>query len=342
MGEIIIKEIINKKMKNYYKQRNIFNLDEENYNKCVAFSMGKQERLGKKSCIRFLSIDLIKEIILFAFYIDTIENIQTLKGHSKRVKCIIVYKENLISGSRDKTIRIWNTNGDCIKILKDHDSELCSFCLFKNYVISGDRNGNIFYWENILEGQIKYKLKEDEEAMNYLIEFNSDLISISWCNTRIWNEVGKCIKVGINGFEYISSICPLNNDYFFSGSHNKTIIKWNNNYELIKKINTGSDIFSIIIFNNFLISGHGYPNNNINLYDLELNFLYKLEWNAEVREFTIFEGCLFSSSNRGEIRIWNIEKREYIRILEEKRCINLTSWNKFLVYGTRKEIKIFG
>jgi len=330
-------------MQNFYKQRNDIKLNKDNYEKCLSFWMGKHKRLGKNSLIKKLSKDLIKEIILFAFYIDTIELVDTLVGHSAWVLSAIVYKGYLISASFDKTIRIWNTNGDCIKILRDHDSYIYSLCQFKNYVISGDSNGNIFYWENILEGQLKYKLKYSESAIKCFIEFNNNLVSGSWDGSIIiWNEEGK-YKTISNYTGGITSLYSLNNNYFFSGSVDKKIIKWNNNYELIKQINTDSWVASFIIFNNFLIVCFGRGDCTIDLYDLELNFIYSLKYQSFTHSLIVFEGYLFTGSV-DKTRIWDIGKGKCIKKLEvNDGYTNLfIIWNKKLVLFNHLIINIYG
>ena len=44
----------------------------------------------------------------------------TFPGHTHYVYCFTVWKDHLVSGSADKTIRIWKRDGTCIQILTEH------------------------------------------------------------------------------------------------------------------------------------------------------------------------------------------------------------------------------
>ena len=46
--------------------------------------------------------------------------VQTVKGHTSRVNCLVYLGNNtLVSGSFDKTIKIWDiATGECIKTLE--------------------------------------------------------------------------------------------------------------------------------------------------------------------------------------------------------------------------------
>jgi len=272
--------------------------------------------------------------------------LKILKNHSHTVNCIIVYKEFLISGSDDQRILIWNTDGDCIRRLENHDSGIHSLLLFRYYVISGDSNGNIFYWENILEGQIKYKLKAHENRVNCLIEFNNNLISGSFDSSiKIWDQEGICIKVLTNHTGWITSLYPLKDDYFFSASLDSKIMKWDINHGLIKEIEIDTPSFSLILYNDFLISANnGGLGDSINLYDLELNFVDKIKSDTFIYGFIIFKGYLCSGGYDSKISIWDIQKRKCQIALGVCRnsVTSLISWNGNLTFtSSGKNIKVF-
>ena len=78
--------------------------------------------------------------------------IHWLSGHKDQITCLLmIVVENqlyLISGSKDKTIRIWNMNsGRCETILYGHSSTINSIVLRNNCLISGGNDGCIKTWD---------------------------------------------------------------------------------------------------------------------------------------------------------------------------------------------------
>ena len=63
---------------------------------------------------------------------------KVLKGHTKRVNSVFVKDNLIISGSDDKTIRIWDINtGTCLKTLEAHTHYVMSVFVKDNLIISG-------------------------------------------------------------------------------------------------------------------------------------------------------------------------------------------------------------
>lgn len=64
-------------------------------------------------------------------------------GHNDWVNCLFIFKNELISGSGDSTIKFWNFNGKCLKTLKYHSKSInCLYCFTSSinnnsYLVSG-------------------------------------------------------------------------------------------------------------------------------------------------------------------------------------------------------------
>ena len=75
-----------------------------------------------------------------------------LEGHTDRVNSVVFSADGnlLISGSHDRTIRIWDVHsGHCLHILKGHDNWISSLNLIPNssVVISSSEDGTIRMWD---------------------------------------------------------------------------------------------------------------------------------------------------------------------------------------------------
>ena len=72
-----------------------------------------------------------------------------LLGHKREVRCLNELKNGfLISGSMDKSIRIWNVNKKiCIQVLNFHSDVIFCICSFKDRILSGGRDQEIVVWK---------------------------------------------------------------------------------------------------------------------------------------------------------------------------------------------------
>jgi hypothetical protein len=63
---------------------------------------------------------------------------RTLAGHTSAVRCMVVHDGKLLSGSGDKTIKVWNTGTwACERTLEGHTGIVCSLVMHGDRLISG-------------------------------------------------------------------------------------------------------------------------------------------------------------------------------------------------------------
>ena len=113
-------------------------------------------------------------ILIFSLTNKSLVN--KLIGHSESINCIATDKKTkLVSGSDDKTIRIWNTdNGECEQIIKGHsDSVYCLIILKNGNICSGSQDKTIKIWEN---GKEKDVISEIYYTPRCLLELGDDII----------------------------------------------------------------------------------------------------------------------------------------------------------------------
>ena len=80
---------------------------------------------------------------------NTGECLKTLIGHTDWINTVcILDNDKIVSGSHDKTIKIWNSNtGECIKTLTGHTSFVNSVCILNNdKIVSGSHDKTIKIW----------------------------------------------------------------------------------------------------------------------------------------------------------------------------------------------------
>ena len=169
----------------------------------------------------------------------------SLIGHIKPITCIdVISPDYIVSGSFDKTVRIWNTKtvklaGKCELILDCKDVVTCVAFFSGNiasqeirYVISGSIYGEMIIW-NINTGKSIRILKGHTESIKSIGFIHSSntmrenkIISCSADGTiRIWNFESDCC-------EYKSYI-----NQYYSNLIDVDLRKWSNNLILYQDVN---------------------------------------------------------------------------------------------------------
>ena len=64
---------------------------------------------------------------------------RTIKGHTGSVYALVSnYNGNIISGSADRTIKIWSYDGQLLNTLTGHSNEVWSLAVFPNSDIASE------------------------------------------------------------------------------------------------------------------------------------------------------------------------------------------------------------
>ena len=166
--------------------------------------------------------------------IEKYEEIKALKGHTKRVSSL-AYADDfnyLLSGSDDKTLRVWDTKNiediQCIKIIKDMMSPVDFLLYLENRLIVGCEDGLISF------------IKMNKMKRCRSVKFsNSPIYSINIFHKHryllIGNKDGKARvwKIGTNKREVlkghtkaVTGICDFEDDYIVTASIDQSIKLW--------------------------------------------------------------------------------------------------------------------
>ena len=113
--------------------------------------------------------------------------IQILKGHKYSVYCLTVWNNHLYSGSWDKTIRKWNSKGECVGVLKGHTDSVECLTVWNNHLYSGSEDKTIRKWNS--SGECVKVLEGHTDSVWCLTVWNNHLYSGSSDETiRKWGE----------------------------------------------------------------------------------------------------------------------------------------------------------
>ena len=191
---------------------------------------------------------------------------------------------SLVSGSADKTIKVWNLRtGECIKTLLGHDSYVYALQIDqKGRLLSGSNDTTIKLW-NLQSGQCFKTLIGHQDCINAIVAINKE--EIASCSgdssIKVWNlENSSCLKTLTGHDESVNAL------YFLS------------------KINC-------------LVSGA--DDKSVKLWDLERGECLKTLKGHDSYVYSLLSlgDRLFSSSDDGSIKIWNTESGECLKTITQ-------------------------
>ena len=240
----------------------------------------------------------------------------SLKGHSKNVLCLTLLENNennLISGSEDKTVKIWDIKEKkCVDTLKKDFQRIDSLLSFQNNILIVGSHIEIKII-NIENKEELFKLVGHEKSICSIIKIRENIIaSCSYDNAiKIWDINNKVCQFTLYG-------------------HN-------------------SSVFCILLLKDGrLISGSGSGNKSLKIWNLEKKIceFYLAGHKREVRDIKqLSNGWIISASMDKTIKVWNIHKKICIQTLVSHYdvifCLCIIDKNKFMSGGRDQDIIIW-
>ena len=161
--------------------------------------------------------------------------IRTLEGHSYSVTSVAITSDDskIVSGSWDKTIKIWDLNtGELLKTLKGHSDSVSSVAITSDdsKIVSGSIDNTIKVWD-LNSGELLNTLERHYSTVNSMAisSDNSKIVSGSGDNTiKVWDlNSGELLNTLEGHSSSVNSVAiTSDNSKIVSGSWDKTIKVW--------------------------------------------------------------------------------------------------------------------
>ena len=170
----------------------------------------------------------------------------TVTGHTGSVNALTILQNgDLVSGSIDKTIKLWNpVDGSLKKTLIGHTEGVCALTVLLNGdLVSGSEDKTIKIWITTTDGSLKRTLTEHTNSVYALTVLqNGDLVSGGSDYINKWNPIDgslkRTLKLRLTGnIDFVIALMVLQNGDLVSGSIRIRINDWNPIYRSVKRTN---------------------------------------------------------------------------------------------------------
>ena len=150
-----------------------------------------------------------------------------LSGHARAVTCFLKFDDKILSGSFDKSIKLWNSSTwECNNTIKTNEPILCMLNLGEE-VLTGDKVGIIIVW-NTVTWDRRITLNGHSDTVTCLISCKCKVISASYDRSvKVWNPVSWECERTVQHARAVTCLLQCVGDKVLSGSYDKTIKVWN-------------------------------------------------------------------------------------------------------------------
>lgn len=274
-------------------------------------------------------------------------------GHTQHVTSVCMTPDNakVISGSKDRTIRIWDVATGYCRVLDRHSAGV--YCLAINndgsFFASGGRDNTVRLWQTETGRLVKTLNRHLYSVLCLCFSQDGKRILSGGGDGKLveWSLYSDNCRIVYKGVHIIDALAPSpDSNFIVIGSREKSLklIKWKNG-KLIKDIDTDrTNIFDIAFSQDGRhIAICGKPR-KIKIYAIPSGKCIKnlTICNEHVHKIDFFHNKqkLLTSSGDTTIRIWDLENDQAITTIKSDnhviRCIGISPDLKFLAAGTGK------
>jgi len=194
---------------------------------CCYNSMGRKEIFSGGE-------DLIIVVWTTEKNLENYEEKKALKGHTKRISSLAFADDYnyLLSGSDDKTLRIWNLKDiediQCIKVIKDLMCPIDLLVYLDNRLMVGCEDGVISFIKMNKMKRCRSVKFSNSPIYSFNI-FHKNKYMVIGCKdgkARVWKIGTNKREVLIGHTEAVTGVCDFEDDYIITTSMDKSIKLW--------------------------------------------------------------------------------------------------------------------
>ena len=161
---------------------------------------------------------------IYLFSLKSLEEISELTGHSQRVTCFNSYKRVAVSGSADKSVKVWNIQDQVlIHTLTRHEKAISSVFVLKGKIFSASQDRTIKIWY-VKTGELIHSINGVSGVVNFIEILNNEfLLTCNNFGTLTYWSLATYEKIIFNSLYGPVSCFKANDDTILYSSYNRLV-----------------------------------------------------------------------------------------------------------------------
>lgn len=273
--------------------------------------------------------------------------VRTFEGHSQGISCVQFDDTRIVSGSSDKTIKVWNirTNAQwSVQTLVGHSGTVRCLHLEGKRLVSGSTDKSIKVWDLSTQESwssiaCKVTMIGHTETVRCLQVDDDKVVSGSYDKTlKVWDiKSGEC-RITLRGHQAAVLCVHFNDTKLVSGSCDKTIKVWNYEGACLRTLMGHQDAVTCLQFDSTRIVS-GSLDCTLKFWDIHNgSCVNTIDWkDAEghtgvVRCLQADSWRLVSAADDKTIKVWNLETGERLVTLRNHTDgVTCMQFNDFII-----------
>lgn len=257
-------------------------------------------------------------------------NIRTFEGHTQGISCVQFDDTRIVSGSSDKTIKVWNIRTNTpwsVQTLVGHSGTVRCLHLEGNRLVSGSADNSIKVWDLSMQHSwssiaCKVTMVGHTDTVRCLQVDDEKIISGSYDKClKIWDmRTGECRNT-LRGHEAAVLSVQFDDRKIISGAGDKTIKVWDFDGQCLMTLQGHRDAVTCLQFDETtIISGSldctlKFWNVNTGLLSNTIDWKDSEGHTGVVRCLQADSWRIVSASDDKTLKVWNLETKKRLTTL---------------------------
>eukprot|EP00698_Gefionella_okellyi_P002831 TRINITY_DN12703_c0_g1_i1.p1 TRINITY_DN12703_c0_g1~~TRINITY_DN12703_c0_g1_i1.p1 ORF type:complete len:843 (-),score=163.51 TRINITY_DN12703_c0_g1_i1:1125-3653(-) len=253
--------------------------------------------------------------------------VKSLKGHRDAVLTVQLSRGQIISSSRDATVRIWDSNsGHCLRTLSGHEGPVEVVCVdaAQRRVFSASWDTTVKVWD-MHSGMCSRTMRGHTAYVNALAHHGHWLLSGSWDNTlRLWEtQSGGCVHKYVGHSRPVSCLM-FDGATAISGSWDHTARVWDaNTAQTLHVLEGHVNWITCIASAGHQLVASASNDSTVRLWDLRTGETVRILRGLKGRVQTLqcLDGRVMAGSESGAIHVWDGASGQTVQVMRGHKWV---------------------